>query len=102
MVDREKVTDFLETVDEKVLKGTACDPDEAILVTIYSKSKAKYRNQLLKRRKLIDRVVLYEGVDNGVYVGRIIAFYKDTGHPVLFIKDNIHPKADGKIIFVER
>ncbi len=74
------ITDF-EGCSSKELRRTACDPEEAIGVEVYSKKTGKTRMQYFKRRKLIGRILIYKGVDGGRYPARIIGFDLKTGSP---------------------
>ena len=74
-----ETTNFSEVVSPKKLKGTPCDPNESVLVAIYSVKSKKARNQLIKRRNLIDKLCFYQGIDGHRYKGVTAGFYSLTG-----------------------
>ena len=95
-----QVTDF-KKVQWHNLKGTPCDPEESLLVVIYNRKREAHRRQLLKRHKLLDRTVVYEGIDGNKHIGKIIAFYRDTGDPAIYCKDDVRIKEGTPILVVE-
>lgn len=89
-------------IDRKKLRGTPCDPEQALMVTIYSKRTKQQRRQAVKRRKLMKKLCFYQGTDGQRHIGKIIAFFSETGAPVLAVKDQIPPDLkDSKLVILE-
>lgn len=85
----------------KRLRGTPCDPNYSIIVSIYSRKTTKIRRQALKRKNMIDRLCFYMGIDGMKHTGKIVAFYSKTGAMVLVSKDKVQPADDPQLVFIE-
>lgn len=97
---QKQVTDF-KKVNWRKLKGKPCDPEEPLLVILYNRPREAMRRQLLKRHKLLNRTVIYEGLDGQKHIGKIVAFYHETGDPAIYCKDSVEIKQGTQILILE-
>lgn len=100
-MDPNNVVDYSSDLELKGLRGTPCDPEEAIPVVIYSERTRKMRDQRLKRINIIGRPCFYMGVDNRRHIGKIIAFDREKGTPVMYAKEDVQPAEKAGLVLIE-
>ena len=83
------------------LKDTQADPEEAVQVVVYSKKLKKHRLQLLKRRNLIDKVVMVTDVGKKRTIGICRGFSAEDGRTIIEMKDSTAPHpTEPNVVFV--
>lgn len=77
---------------EKELRGTLCDPNSTIRMAVYNAHTKKTYSQVWKRKKLMNRRVVYVDKNSFISHGGVIVGFDDlSGNPYVYCEEKISP-----------
>ena len=82
-------------------KNNPADPEGTIMMHIYNLNRSQLRRQLLKRKNIIDRRVMYTDVNNERVMGVVVGFDEKFGEPQIFQEDSKQPHENPNVMIIE-